>query len=133
MRPSSRPRSCTPLARPLADALPRAHAERRKAEEQEQLDAFLARQRDKLATPSDAPGEHDEDEDDVDHSFAHLRLGGKGRMRPPPVGLKAKVDTDEDKEELRRMQDEARRMQAVRGASLRPPLSSSSLPACAPD
>ncbi|GAA5890980.1 hypothetical protein JCM8208_003116 [Rhodotorula glutinis] len=88
--------------------------ERRKVEEQEQLDAFLSRQRDKLASPSDAPGEHDEDEDDVDHSFAHLRIGGNGRMRPPPGGHKTKVETVEDKEELRRMQDEARRMQAVR-------------------
>ncbi|BGP37758.1 hypothetical protein JCM10449v2_001680 [Rhodotorula kratochvilovae] len=115
--------------------------ERRKAEEQEQLDAFLAAQRDKLASSATAPvvGADDEDEDDIDHSFAHLRIGGKGRA--VGAGAKARVETEEEKEELRRMQDNARRMQAVRDLkdrfsgsavrsgpppSLRPPPSSTS-------
>lgn len=104
--------------RPLIPSL--ALAERRKAEEKEQLDEFLARQRDRLASPSQGRDGEEEDEDDIDHSFSHLRIGGKGRMAPPPgrAGGKAKVETEEEKEELRRMQDEARRMQAVRGEPL---------------
>ncbi|BGP05923.1 hypothetical protein JCM10049v2_001742 [Rhodotorula toruloides] len=96
--------------------------ERRKAEEKAELDAFLATQREKLlTTPPPDSTSLDEEDDDVDYSFAHLRIGGKGKMAPP-AGMRlegmgrgrAKVQDEKDLEELRKMQDEARHMQAVR-------------------
>ncbi|BGP29949.1 hypothetical protein JCM10296v2_001701 [Rhodotorula toruloides] len=97
--------------------------ERRKAEEKAELDAFLASQREKLLTspPPAASTSLDEEDDDVDYSFAHLRMGGKGKMASP-AGVRlegmgrgrAKVQNEKDLEELRKMQDEARHMQAVR-------------------
>ncbi|GAA6006318.1 uncharacterized protein JCM10292_002646 [Rhodotorula paludigena] len=87
--------------------------ELRKAEEKAELDAFLQQQREKLASPSASTATADEEDDeDVDHTFAHLRIGGRGKMvRPTGRG---RVETEEEKAELLKMQDEARRMQAVR-------------------
>lgn len=117
------------LARTADDALLTAIdscpcTERRKAEEKAELDAFLATQREKLlTTPPPDSTSLDEEDDDVDYSFAHLRIGGKGKMAPP-AGMRlegmgrgrAKVQDEKDLEELRKMQDEARHMQAVRGS-----------------
>ncbi|BGP22702.1 hypothetical protein Rt10032_c08g3565 [Rhodotorula toruloides] len=96
--------------------------QRRRAEEKAELDAFVAKQREKLLTsPSPDLTAADGDDSDVDYSFAHLRVGGKGTMAPPAgarlQGLgrgRAKVEDEKDLEELRKMQDEARHMQAVR-------------------
>ncbi|GAA5862175.1 hypothetical protein JCM3774_004809 [Rhodotorula dairenensis] len=97
----------------------------RKAEEQAELEAFLERQRARLVSPQGQaePGfvaagdREDQDADeDVDHSFAHLRIGGggpgKAQTRPSPSAQP--MMTEEEREELRRMQDEARHRQAVR-------------------
>ena len=70
-----------------------------------------------------AAGDSDaqDDDDDVDHSFAHLRIDGTGkggRPRPPPKVQPAA--TEAELEEIRRMQDEARHRQAVRGEFLFP-------------
>ncbi|GAA6004715.1 hypothetical protein JCM10207_000991 [Rhodosporidiobolus poonsookiae] len=82
--------------------------EARKAAELAELDAFRDKQRELLAKGS-MEKEEDEDDDDVDHSFAHLRIGGSKGMGVPRPDRR-----EEDSEELRVMQDEARRTQAVR-------------------
>ncbi|GAA6029315.1 hypothetical protein JCM8097_003616 [Rhodosporidiobolus ruineniae] len=102
--------------------------EARKAAEAADLAAFLSAQHSKLlSNPSPDDAQPDDDDEDVDHSFAHLRIGGVAKR-----GVVKPVKGEEgDEEELRRMQDEARRMQAVRDLKDRfsgdaRPLSSSS-------
>lgn len=52
----------------------------------------------------------------MDHSFAHLRIGGTGNGgRPRPPAKVQPAATEAELEEIRRMQDEARHRQAVRG------------------
>ncbi|GAA5978410.1 hypothetical protein JCM10908_004343 [Rhodotorula pacifica] len=129
---------------PPADEEVDEEEELRKAEEQAELEAFLERQRERLASPQGqnatgfaAPGDQAEDDEDVDHSFAHLRIGGAGKGRPrPPANAQPVPTTEEEREELRRMQDEARHRQAVRdlkdrfaGVSTRPAATASPRPA----